>query len=306
MDHLAWPTVALIIFFVLRKQIGRLIGKIAHLKYKDLEVDFDQLMKTAQAVAVESDDSIIPKDNKDKQLYLSMEEQIMESIETAPSASILLAWSTVETAISSAVSRLAISSEPPSYRSPLHNIDVLEKHSKLSKDQIRLLNEMRMLRNKVAHEDGTRLNVTENQARTYANTSLEIIESLNKIKRQGKIIITPKGNWSQKPKNFKEIPIKEANAWMYSSIPIPNTNLTAGLGPWKKAGQEDTWYECYGIDIERPTKNGSMPVAELIFALDFVSDDVLDKTAPELITYDESSKEITFDLGKSKFKYQLQ
>lgn len=304
-DNMAWPTVAIVIFFVLRTQIGNLIGKIAHLKYKDLEVDFDELKKSVEAASSKLTENIVTQDSRDKQIYQSMEEQIMKSVETAPSASILLAWSAVETAMSSAVSRLAISAESPAYRSPLHNIDALEKGSKLSKEQIKLIHEMRMLRNKVAHEDQTRLNISETQARDYATASTEIIDLLNRIKMRGKIIRSPKGVWSQKPDNFQELTSKKANLWMFSSIPIPNTNLIAGSGPWKEMNQEDSNYQCYGIAIEKTTPNGSTPIAELTFSLDYVDSDILEKSASDIITYDIESKEITFNLGKAVFKYQL-
>jgi len=80
-------------FFLLRDQIGRLIGKIAHLKYKDLELEFDKVRKQAQAIQAAPSEPKVQKEAQEEQIYSSLEDQILESVEKAPSASILLAWS---------------------------------------------------------------------------------------------------------------------------------------------------------------------------------------------------------------------
>lgn len=305
-ENLAWPVAVLAMFLLLRDQIGKLIGKIAHLKYKDLEVDFDKLRKQAEAIqTVSPPEPAVEKEPEEEQIYSSLEEQILELVEKAPSASILLAWSALETSISSAVARLAISPDSPSYRSPLHNIEMLEKHGELPKGQIRLLHEMRMLRNKVAHEHDTMLAISEQQARDYATTALEMMVVLNRLERRGKVYQVPKGNWTHVPDGFVEVSSKGARYWEYSEISIPGTRITAGLGPWKRTEARDGGYECYSIDVEIPEGRGSRPIAELTFSLDHVSADALRKTARDLITYDEANREITFDLGKSVFKYQL-
>jgi hypothetical protein len=109
-------------------------------------------------------------------MLASLEDQILDAVERAPSAAILLAWSGVEAAIAGAVSRLAISPDPPSYRSPMHNIEMLAKNSRLSKKHEKLLHEMRILRNKVAHEKDSMLSISEDQALNYANTAIELIK----------------------------------------------------------------------------------------------------------------------------------
>ncbi len=180
-DSLAWPAVVVIAFFLFRERLGALVAKLARLKYKDLELDFDKLKEQAKQIGDAPSDSSLPSDPA----FASLEEQILNTIDTAPSGSILLAWSAVEAAIASAVSRLAISAESPSYRSPLHNIDMLHNFSDLNKDSIRLLNEMRMLRNKVSHEHETLKKITEGQAQEYAHTAFKMINLLNGLKRTG-------------------------------------------------------------------------------------------------------------------------
>lgn len=291
-------------FFLVRDQIGRLIEKVGHLKYKDLEVDFDKVKKHAQAIGAPKEDTgIVIKDPESVKVYNSLEEQILETVEKAPAAAILLAWSTLETSIASAVSRLSISPESPSYRSPLHNIDMLEKSGEISKEHVILLHEMRTLRNKVAHDQATILAITGAQALEYSNTAIELVDKLNNLKRTRKKLFLPKGEWIVVPEGFTPIKDKTSHFWNYSEIKIPNTELTAGLGPWSHGDDEE--YDCYGIDIERPTEDGSHVVSALDIDLKYVSKEALEKEARRLITYDENSRIIRFDLGNSIFEYQL-
>ena len=305
-ENISWPVVTLVMFFLVRDQIGKLIEKIGHLKYKDLELDFDKVKKQADALSVEKDESIKTiQDPESVRVFNSLEEQILETVEKAPAAAVLLAWSTLETSIASAVSRLAISPESPSYRSPLHNIDMIEKSGEISKQHISLLHEMRSLRNKVAHEQAVSISISEDQALEYSNTALEMVDVLNELKRDKKKISVPQGEWITLPDNFKTLKNKSASLWNFSEIRIPNTNLKAGLGPWGASDKGKDGYKCYGIDIERPVDGGSQAIDELVFDLSFVADDCLEKQASELISYNEETRTIKFNLGNSIFEYQL-
>ena len=118
-------------------------------------------------------------------IFTSLEDQVLDAVERTPSAAILLAWSGLETAIASAVARMAISPESPSYRSPMHNIDMLTKYAGLSKSHAKLLYELRTLRNKVAHERDSILSITQNQALNYANAAIDMIQHLEHLERNG-------------------------------------------------------------------------------------------------------------------------
>ena len=183
-ENLSWPVSVFAMFFLFRSEIGKLIQKLAHLKYKDLELDFEKVKQQAEAIHGVTEERVsLPI--QDGNLYASLENQILDTLEKAPVAAILLAWSTLETAIASAVSRMAISPESPSYRSPLHNIEMLEKHADLPKGHVSLLNEMRILRNKVAHQHDAIISVSQEHARNYANTAIEMTHFLNQMKRNG-------------------------------------------------------------------------------------------------------------------------
>ena len=178
LSHLAWPVTVLILAFVLRKNIGDLLSSLTRLKYKDLEVDFRRLAESAGKLPP-SRPTISPVSDTDRAIYSSFENQIKDVAELAPSATILLAWTGVATAASSAVARMAISPEPPQLRSPMHNLEQLRKYADLPQEVASTINEMRILRNKVAHDEKQRLKISPDSALSYGETAIRIIDYLN-------------------------------------------------------------------------------------------------------------------------------
>lgn len=179
-SSLAWPIVAALFLFIFRSELAKIIRRLAHLKYKDLELDFDTIRQQAEELHEEIERAEVVVKNP---VFISLEDQILDAVERAPSAAILLSWSALETAIASAVARMAISPEFPSYRSPMHNIEMLIKYGGLSKQHEHLLQEMRTLRNKVAHERDSLLSITQGQAHNYANAATDMIQHLENLQR---------------------------------------------------------------------------------------------------------------------------
>ena len=179
-SSLAWPLTGLAIVFVFRKELAKIIQRIAHLKYKDLELDFDKIREPAEELHREA--SGVRRREKNPVLA-SWEEQVLDSMERAPSAAILLAWSGLEASLASAVARMGISPDPPSYRSPRHNIDMLAEYAGLPKKYAELSEEMRTLRNTVAHQRESLQAITQAQARDYANAAIDMVGYLERIKR---------------------------------------------------------------------------------------------------------------------------
>jgi len=177
-----WPAVAITFLFMFKNELTKIIRRLAHLKYKDLELDFDKVKQQAEELHLEATREMPAIESP---VLTSLEDQILDAAERAPSAAILLAWSGLETAIAAAVSRLAISPDSPSYRSPMHNIDMLSKYGRLSKKHQNLLQEMRILRNKVAHEQESMLSISMEQAMNYAVTAIELIKHFESYQRIG-------------------------------------------------------------------------------------------------------------------------
>jgi len=181
-SNLAWPSVAIIFLIMFKGELAKIVRRIAHLKYKDLELNFDQIKQHAEELELSKDQE---KPSIESPVLSSLEDQILDSVERAPSAAILLAWSGVETEIAGAVSRLSLSPDSPSYRSPMHNIEMLQKNKRLSKSHYKLLQEMRILRNKIAHEQEAMLSISEEQALNYANTAIDLIKHFQQYKKIG-------------------------------------------------------------------------------------------------------------------------
>ena len=181
-SNFVWPAVVIFIVFTFRSEFSKIVQRLAHLKYKDLEIDFEKVKQQAEELHKE----VLEEGPVEKSpVFTSLEDQILDAVERTPSAAILLAWSGLETAMASAVSRLTTSPEPQSFRSPMHNIEMLTKSGGLSKNHANLLHEMRRLRNKVAHERDSLLSISQDQALTYATSAIDMIQHLEKLKRDG-------------------------------------------------------------------------------------------------------------------------
>jgi hypothetical protein len=182
-SSVAWPVVVLTVVLMFRAQLARIVERLAHLKYKDLELEFEKVKQQAEQLQLEQEPQppLIAPDP----VFTSLEDQILDAVERAPSAAILLAWSGLETAIAAAVSRLVISPDSPSYRSPMRNIDMLARHGRLSKSHEKLLHEMRTLRNKVAHEQDAMLSISPEQALNYATTAVDLMKHFEGYQRGG-------------------------------------------------------------------------------------------------------------------------
>ena len=181
-SSMAWPVLVIIILLIFKTELAKIVQRLAHLKYKDLELEFDKVKLQAEELHKDMPEELpAPK----SLVFTSLESQVLDAVERAPSAAILLAWSGLETAMASAVARLGISPEPPSYRSPTHNIEMLSKYGGLPKSYVNLLQEMRILRNKVAHEKDAMLSITQDQASNYAKVAIDMIQHLEQLKRKG-------------------------------------------------------------------------------------------------------------------------
>ena len=305
--HFAWPISILVIFLVLRHRISRLIEQLARLKYKDLELDFEKVRQHAEVLR-ETPTPQLPTSAPapEARLLLSLNEQIVETAERAPAAAVILAWSSLESALAAATARLAASPETPSYRSAVHNIELLEREGQLSRNQVDLLHELRALRNKIAHDSDAVVKIAESQALEYSSAARSLAEFLNGLQRVYKLVEPAQGEWIERPENFRTVETKSnANVWVYSHVQLPDTGLTAGVGPWKNGIAAEDKFVHYGIDIEMPTQTGERVIAELRFGLEFVAPGVLGKKAHDIVRFDAQSRIVTFDLGHSVFRFQI-
>lgn len=177
-SHLAWPVTVLILAILLRKHLGDLLSSITRLKFRDWEMDFKRLAESVERLPVaETPRQPMPEPNQT--FFTSFEKQVMDVATHAPSAAILLAWTGLETAMASAVSRMSISPDPPSMRSSGHTLDCLRRFAGLPNQVGNLIDEMRILRNKVAHDENHRSSISTESAVAYGESAIRVIDFLN-------------------------------------------------------------------------------------------------------------------------------
>lgn len=176
-SSLAWPTITAAFMLIFRSEVKKIIQRLAHLKYKEFEVDFAKIDEQVQQIHRTTPEA---KQAPQSPAVRSLEDQVFNTAEQAPVAAILLAWSSLETAITAAVDRLETSPESASYRSPIHNIEMLTQHG-LPLDYSNLVKEMRTIRNRVVHEHGMMLSITQEQALHFSRAAIDVINYLETL-----------------------------------------------------------------------------------------------------------------------------
>ncbi len=175
----AWPVIVIIIILIFKTEFAKIIQRLAHLKYKDLELEFEKVKQQTEELQKDvPEDPSAPK----SPVFISLEDQILDAVEIAPSTAILLAWSSMEAAMASAIERLAISSKSQASGPPRHAIEWLSRYGELPRSYADLLHQMRILRNKVVHEREAMLSITQDQAQNYANSVIDMIHRLEQLK----------------------------------------------------------------------------------------------------------------------------
>jgi len=151
-ESLAWPTVALIVALILKREIPTLVRGLRKLKYKDLEAEFDS---TAKALDHEAD--ILIPDPK-KQIGVEKPDKTagilkrLEHIaEVAPRSAIIEAWLMVESEAVALIDNLQLASVQSS-PGPMRIQAILQKNEVLNEAQAQLFSELRALRNRAVHD----------------------------------------------------------------------------------------------------------------------------------------------------------
>jgi hypothetical protein len=189
-SSIAYPLSVIIILLIFKTELTELVRRLAHLRYKDLELEFDTIEQLSAEVREEVHEKLhadLPKGlpAPESTVFTSLQDQAINAADRAPWEAILLAWSGLEAAIASAVARLEILPEPLSHRDPMHNITLLANKGGVPESQHRLLHQMRKLRNQVAHQKDAMFSITKDQALGYARAAKDMIQYLEQIKGKG-------------------------------------------------------------------------------------------------------------------------
>lgn len=168
-NSLIWPVVAIVFLFKFSDPLAKVVKSLARMRYKDFELDFGN--------ELDSIESKVPE-LASITLDVNIEKEVEEVATISPMAAIPLAWSHVEAELSNAIKRLAISADYPAYNSSLKNIELLKEHKFIRTQDYNLLNELRKLRNNVAHNKVDPESVTVEKTLDYTKLAFGLIGRL--------------------------------------------------------------------------------------------------------------------------------
>ncbi len=174
-DSLAWPFAAVWIGYLFRSEIRILLGRVSHLKYKDLEAKFElelneieaearKVMLSTQRRATEDEEPIYPPPYDDRYA------QLLRIAEESPRVALLEAWVDVEAALSEAAERFKIYTHPHQMSSK--TIISLINTGRYAKTVLPLFDSLRGLRNEAAHTP--QFQPTTRQIRRYIQIAIEL------------------------------------------------------------------------------------------------------------------------------------
>ena len=187
-----WPATVLVLSFLFRKSISRILDSIRlkRIKKGDFEVDFEQaLSQLKEKVDILN---LAPTPSQTRltnelaptiQAESKIENEVPAISQLNPAAGVALAWNIIERELHSTVLRLDISPIPLTKNSPIENIQLLHSAKYIDEHHIEILNRLRMLRNQAAHSMYEPI-ITLDEAADYATIAGEMVIFLASLKRK--------------------------------------------------------------------------------------------------------------------------
>jgi hypothetical protein len=174
---LAWPGTIIVIIFLVRKPLGDLLPLLQRLKYKDLELEF------GRRIGEVKDEVERELPGEAQRIFPEKEiEPLAKLAEISPRSAILEAWRAVEEATLEAAKRVA----GPDFRNrtlTFNAIRFLEKQGSIDENIVRLLREIRSLRNEAAHAPNFAL--SKESALEYAASAAAVANYVKRVLQQG-------------------------------------------------------------------------------------------------------------------------
>ncbi len=158
---LAWPTSAIVLVFLLRKPIVELVPLMKKLKYKELELEFSQEIKTLKSEITESSGVGTPTITVSE----PTNSKALELISFSTRAAIMEAWIEVEIAATEVASSFWGKSPNETMRNLPRLGEYLHQCNVIDDKQLKTFHRLRQLRNKVAHAQA--INLNEEDAKSF-------------------------------------------------------------------------------------------------------------------------------------------
>jgi hypothetical protein len=173
---LAWPITAVAIAFGFRRHIALLLSNVSGFRYKDFEVQFGQRIEELKAEADRAKLPPAPEERRALEATPAPPRELFyltELVEIAPKSAVIEAWREVERAASDTARRLKL---------PIAKTDVvrqLKASGRIAPNLMRIVDDLRQLRNSVAHVGEIDLSV--DRAEEYVELALRVIGALREI-----------------------------------------------------------------------------------------------------------------------------
>ncbi len=161
---LAWPIAVIWIGYIFRSEVRQLLGRVSSFKYKDVEASFEKSLVQAE----QSARNIEKPQLDESESEINKKEQLLRIAEVSPRAAVVEAWTLIETAAmknglweGAAIKRI----------NPKTILDHLESSGKFSPENLKLINQLRQIRNKAKHLPD--FAVTQTEAERYLDLAVK-------------------------------------------------------------------------------------------------------------------------------------
>ena len=182
----SWPIATIVLVYLLRNPLGKLIPNLQRIRYGKVEFDFgvelQELEGKAKTAGLRVHEGSLLRQAGPR----TAEDSIADAVHLVaefPEPAVGVAWLAVEHELSLAIGRLAISADYPAYNSAMRNIILLNEHGYIDEETRGVLDRMRRLRNAAVHARRDRDEITTAQAREFVTLAAAVARSIREIER---------------------------------------------------------------------------------------------------------------------------
>lgn len=181
---MAWPLAAVLLGLAFRKPLARLIPTLRRARYKDLEFDFGEELRSLEKKAVElkvaSTTSLTAASSPEADRAVDQARGELDRAAALakdyPEPAVLVAWDAVEAELYKAAERRGLVDRNEPRISATKLISSLREHDVISEDTADFLRRLRNLRNVVMHPNGVLISTDE--AREYLAIARNVAHTL--------------------------------------------------------------------------------------------------------------------------------
>lgn len=171
-SSLAWPAVTLTLVLLFRANILFAFKNLKSLKWGDKEANFQTTLNEAEVTAMSFDPVEVEVAERNKARLV----ELVDTAAISPVGAIISAWKDVDATARSLLAKAGVSNR---YRAPTPSrlVSILAKSELLPQSELKMLDELRVLRNQAAHATDNEISVE--QARRYVRLADRLVDFMN-------------------------------------------------------------------------------------------------------------------------------